>query len=64
MEVTRARTITGSKCAPAQRSSSARATGTGRARLYERVEVIASKASATATTRAGTGICSPASPYG
>ena len=32
--------------------------------LYERVEVIASKASATATTRANSGICPPASPYG
>ena len=57
-------TILASNWDPAQRFSSSTAACTGRARRYERVDVIASKASATATTRANSGICEPASPYG
>ena len=53
----------GSNCVPAQRRSSARASG-GCARAIGALGVIASKASQAAMMRAPSGICSPASPSG
>ena len=54
--------ICGSNWVPAQRSTSASASSRVSARRYGRSLVIASKASATASTRASSGISSPALP--
>ena len=59
-----ARTTVGSNCEPAHRSSSARASAAAIGFLYDRAEVITSKASATATIRAERVIDVPRSPYG
>ena len=60
----RAATTTGSNWVPARRSTSSRASSTGRAARSAFAVVSDSKASATATIRANSGICSPDSPEG
>ena len=60
----RALTISGSNCVPAQRRTSARASVAELASRYVRSVVIASKASATRITREPRGMSSPARPSG
>ena len=60
----RALTMAGSNCVPAQRVNSCRAATGLRAFLYERTAVMTSKASATDTMRAPRDISSPESPNG